>query len=170
MFGSSKRGAHGLWGLLRRLGRFSGWIRLATDMSDFQKSVDFVIDELEGGGRLTTDSGGITRWGISSRAHPGLDVPSLTRERATEIYESEYWIPAGCQNFVWPLNLVLFDTAVNQGVAVAVQISLNCVDHLEALWERMERYAHIANNDPSERQYFRGWVNRLIKIWRFTRT
>lgn len=136
-------------------------------MNDFEKAVNFVIDELEGGGKVATDSGGITRWGISSRAHPCLDVPSLTREQAMEIYESEYWIPTGCQNFAWPLNLVLFDTAVNQGVAVAVQISLNVVDHLEALMERIDRYAHIAEHDVGERKYFRGWINRLLKLWRF---
>jgi lysozyme family protein len=131
---------------------------------DFQRSVDFVIDELEGGGKIATDSGGVSRWGISSKAHPEVDVVTLTREGAIEIFEGKYWIPSGCQNLTWPVNLVIFDCAVHQGVAVAVQISENTVDHLEALLERMERYAHIAEVNLSERSYLRGWINRLVKL------
>ena len=36
------------------------------------------------------DPGGLTRWGISAAAHPGVDIRNLTRELAAEIYRTSY--------------------------------------------------------------------------------
>lgn len=49
--------------------------------------------KFEGG--YSNDSGGPTMYGISSKAHPGLDVSSLTPERAKDMYKSEYWDAIG---------------------------------------------------------------------------
>jgi len=37
------------------------------------------------------DPGGETKWGISKRAHPDLDIKSLTYKDAINIYHGEYW-------------------------------------------------------------------------------
>ena len=67
------------------------------------------------------DPGDRTRWGISSRAHPGIDLDTLTREGAIALYREWYWDLAHCESMPWPLSLALFDGAVNHGVIPAVR-------------------------------------------------
>lgn len=37
------------------------------------------------------DAGGLTKFGISKRAYPKLDIVNLTVEDAKKIYERDYW-------------------------------------------------------------------------------
>lgn len=113
--------------------------------TDFLKSVDFSLREEVGpfpnGGYLSPekaarlgDPGGETKWGISKRSYPDLDIAALTREQAIEIYFRDYWQSAGvtvmpklnqllldinqrarCDALPWPLNFAHFDCAVNVG-------------------------------------------------------
>jgi hypothetical protein len=132
----------------------------------FDRCVNFVIDQLEGGGTVVTDSGGVTRWGISSRAHPGLDVAHMTRDQAVALYESDYWLAAGCERLDFPMSLVVFQAAVNQGVALAKNLAAGAMDYIEALWDCVLHYSEIAEKNHSERQYLRGWINRLVKVYK----
>lgn len=56
-----------------------------------REALDFVLD-LEGG-QLTRDAGGLTRWGVSSNAHPEVNIVELTRPEAAAIYLRDYWAP-----------------------------------------------------------------------------
>lgn len=87
----------------------------------FAKAVAWVI-AAEGGGKLVTDTGGATRWGISQDAHPEVDVATLTRDLAEEVYHSSYWKPIHGDELPPALALVLFDAAVNVGVNRATKI------------------------------------------------
>ena len=64
----------------------------------------------------TDPDGGLTKFGIAQKQHPGIDVARLDRAGALAIYQAEYWIKAGCNLLPWPLSLLMFDGAVNQGV------------------------------------------------------
>ena len=44
----------------------------------------------EGGGKEVKDTGGHTKWGISKRAHPDVDIGNLSKEDAKKIYRKEY--------------------------------------------------------------------------------
>lgn len=132
----------------------------------FDTCVNFVIDSLEGGDALVVDSGGKTRFGISGKAHPTLNIDELTRQEAICIYYDQYWQPAGCEMLSWPFNLVTFDTAVNQGVSQAVQMRLASYNWSQMLMERIDRYAHLADTKPDLAKYFRGWVNRCIMLYK----
>jgi lysozyme family protein len=60
-------------------------------MADFDQAAEYVLG-LEGG--LSTDPndpGGTTNFGIAQRWHPDIDVRTLTRDGAKQIYRSEYW-------------------------------------------------------------------------------
>lgn len=59
------------------------------------------------------DPGGATRWGISQRAHPDVDVRNLTLAGARAIYKSQYWDELRCDELPPPLALMAFDAAVN---------------------------------------------------------
>ncbi len=129
----------------------------------FKECADFVIDVLEGGDRVIADAGGVTKFGISQKAHPLIDVASLTRDEAMEIYQVEYWLPAGCDVLHWPLNLVAYDTAVNHGVSTAIEMRLKAYNWAELILARMERYGHLRDRNPDAP--FRGWIDRLILLY-----
>lgn len=56
-----------------------------------------------------------TRWGIDSRFHPGVDLETLTREAAAEIFRRDYWAPIRGDELPWPVALLTFDQAVHDG-------------------------------------------------------
>ncbi|EFH11613.1 glycoside hydrolase family 108 protein [Teichococcus cervicalis] len=62
-----------------------------------------------------------TRYGISAAAFPTLDIASLTLDQARAIYRAMYWQPLGADDFPPATALVLFDSAVNNGVSRAVR-------------------------------------------------
>lgn len=86
---------------------------------NWQRCIDFVLGWEGGYVNDPDDPGGETKWGISKRAHPELDIYNLTREQAIEIYRVEYWKASGADKMTWPLCLVHFDAAVNSGVGSA---------------------------------------------------
>jgi lysozyme family protein len=76
--------------------------------------------EVEGGYvNHPTDPGGETKFGISKRSYPTLDIPHLTRDDAARIYRRDYWdrVPDGLPD---DLHWMVFDSAVNHGVARAL--------------------------------------------------
>lgn len=67
------------------------------------------------------DPGGETKYGISKRAYPHLDISSLTREDAIKIYYKDYW-PTWLDSIQEAgLALQLFDFGINAGPKRMVQ-------------------------------------------------
>lgn len=128
----------------------------------FERCFDFVVDALEGGEKIVREpDGSLTKWGVCSRYYPELDVAALTRDEARDIYRVDYWDVAGCDRMAWPLNLMAFDCAVNQGPQRA--ITLRGLTPAEAMVRRLRWYAEAARA-PKRRAYLLGWVNRLLKV------
>lgn len=67
------------------------------------------------------DPGGETKWGISKRAYPNLDIKNLTREAAVAIYKRDYWKAVKGDELPDPLAFQVFDAAVNSGVGRATK-------------------------------------------------
>lgn len=67
------------------------------------------------------DPGGETKFGISKRSYPHLDIKSLTREQVKPLYKKDFWGPAGCDGVPSELKYPLFDFAVNSGPETAVK-------------------------------------------------
>ena len=65
------------------------------------------------------DPGGETKFGISKRAYPKLNIKELTLENAKTIYRLDYWDRISCDLLHPAIRLIVFDCAVNQGVARA---------------------------------------------------
>jgi len=98
----------------------------ATTADPFTRSVTLVLD-LEGADtdNIATDpDGGLTRFGISSKQHPEVDVAGLTRDAALAWYRQNVWDAHRCGEMAWPVCLVVFDEAVNQGNVQALQHAL----------------------------------------------
>lgn len=86
---------------------------------NFDKAFNLVVG-VEGGYSLNpNDPGGETKYGISKRSYPSVDIAALTLDAAKAIYQSDYWNAVSGDSLPWPLALLVFDCAVNQGQPVA---------------------------------------------------
>ena len=68
------------------------------------------------------DPGGETRYGISKRAHPDVDIKSLTLDQARNIYRRDYWQAASCDSMPERIGHLVFDCAVHHGVKTAIKL------------------------------------------------
>lgn len=88
----------------------------------FDRSVDIILEHEGGYVNDPKDPGGETKYGISKRAYPDLDIANLTEDQAKEIYRRDYWSTCQCDSLANGLDLLVFDAAVNQGVGAAVRM------------------------------------------------
>jgi lysozyme family protein len=142
-----------------------------------------VIIGLEGGlVNNPNDPGGLTKFGISKRSYPNLDIANLTYEQAQAIYFRDYWVPLRCSQLPKQLDLYVLDAGVNQGVHSAIimlqaasglppaqqdgQLGLitlaaaNKCAPMRFMAERMLRYAA----SPKFHIFGLGWAIRLFNI------
>jgi hypothetical protein len=70
------------------------------------------------------DPGGETKFGISKRSYPDIDIASLTVEDAKQIYRRDYWDRLHLDEIASRIIAgEIFDTAVNAGRKTAVKIA-----------------------------------------------
>ena len=74
------------------------------------------------------DPGGETKFGISKRAYPQVDIKNLTLGAAKEIYKRDYWDRAQCDKLPPSVAYVLFDAAVNSGIGQAIRFLQRAVN------------------------------------------
>lgn len=67
------------------------------------------------------DPGGETKYGISKRAYPQVNIKTLTLDQAKAIYRRDYWAAARCDDLPASVTFDVFDMAVNSGVRTAVR-------------------------------------------------
>lgn len=67
------------------------------------------------------DHGGETKWGVSKRAYPALDIADLTIDDAKQIYKRDYWDRAQCDRLHPDLAFQVFDGAVNSGIGNSIR-------------------------------------------------
>jgi lysozyme family protein len=61
------------------------------------------------------DPGGFTKWGISKRRFPKVDIAALTRAGAEALYREHYWDELRCGAMPAGVALALFDYSVPCG-------------------------------------------------------
>jgi len=158
-------------------------------MADFNLAIGKTLAH-EGGAKFTddpTDRGGATKYGISQRAYPDLDIRNLTEQQARDIYKRDYWDRIRADEInSQAMAENIFDTCVNMGVRtgsrlaqVAAEIApsdgivgsqsigaLNeCNDEMfitNFTIAKIARYAYICNRDKSQKRFLLGWVNRAL--------
>lgn len=67
------------------------------------------------------DPGGETKWGVSKRAHPDVDIKNLTQGQWFAIAQVDYWGPAGCDALPDGIKFEQFDAAFNNGANRAIK-------------------------------------------------
>lgn len=142
-------------------------------MADFNIAVKKLLIK-EGGAtisNLANDKGGLTKYGISSRAYPDIDIKKLTETDAQNIYKRDYWQLLELD--VEPIQEsaeVIFECAVNSGVKTAKVLLELCKTELHDAAPflikfkliQIVRYLHICNKNSSQRVFLRGWLNRIL--------
>lgn len=134
-------------------------------MSDFDRAFAFVVGEEGGYVNDPRDPGGETKYGISKRAYPTMDIQNLTVEAAKVIYRRDYWDRLQLDNRPYGPALCIFDCGVNQGVTLAQrllnQVATSSQPFIIAFQaERAIRYAMLG----SFQTFGRGWMRRLLRV------
>lgn len=66
------------------------------------------------------DPGGETKWGISKRAYPNVDIKGLTREGAIALYRRDYWEGPRINELPSAIAFQVLDAAINHGRSRAI--------------------------------------------------
>ncbi len=67
------------------------------------------------------DPGGETKFGISKRSYPTVDIADLTLDDAKAIYKRDFWDRAQCDRLPPDLAFQVFDGAVNSGIGNSIR-------------------------------------------------
>ena len=129
---------------------------------NFDKCVAFVLDREGNYSNNAADPGGETKFGISKKAFPHLDIKNITQEQAVEIYKAVYWDTIHGDDLEWPLDAIAFDTCVNQGRGVATSLLTSSDSWQDFLFLRIKRYTELGKKYP---QFLRGWLVRVVTLY-----
>ena len=148
-------------------------------MSDpFNLALTFSL-RWEGGDKYTNDPvdpGGETKYGISKKAYPDVDIKSLTLEEASMLYQRDYWDKTGCPLMGLPLAIAAFDSAVNCGVGRTRSWLADLDAHDESvarkmasllMQKRIAYYADLVKRKPALNKYIKGWCNRVNDLSKY---
>jgi lysozyme family protein len=131
-------------------------------MNLFDHCVTLILKEEGGYVNHPNDPGGETKYGISKRSHPNVDIKNLTVEQAKEIYRVNYWNRISADKLPPDLALIAFDCAVNQGVGRATQFLSAHPDPLSFMAARILHYASL----PTWPTFGLGWMRRIGRVSR----
>lgn len=150
---------------------------------NFETAVAFVIEDEGGYVNHPQDPGGETKYGISKRSYPGLDIKNLTVSEAQKIYRDDFWMETGIDRLPEHLRYMMFDMSVNHGPHKATRIlqralklpddgiigpaTINASNRLKLIdlaKERSKYFIDIVESKPSQIAFLEGWINRVFKI------
>lgn len=152
-------------------------------MKPFIDVVEFTLHHEGGYVNDPDDPGRETKYGISKRSYPHLDIKSLTRDDAKVIYHRDYWLAMRCNEMPLRVGASLFDTGVNLGTRRAVRFlqrqigasrdgivgpeTLGLIEPHHAsrlLTRRLSWYTKLMRRRPVMRKYERGWFRRVVEL------
>jgi len=166
-------------------------LTLLVILMSFDRAFAFTVKEEGGYVNHPKDKGGETKFGISKRAYPHIDIKGLSIEQAKKIYYQDYWLASSADRLPERLALLHFDSAVNHGVGQAKlflqailcvkrdgrigpitlgvlykQLELGDESNLieKYLRVRREYYYTIVSLRPDQKVFLKGWLNRLNKL------
>jgi lysozyme family protein len=149
-------------------------------MTWFDQCFDKLISHEGGYVNDPRDPGGETKFGISKRAYPQVDIKNLSLDAAKAIYKRDYWDRAQCDKLPPQLAYLLFDAAVNSGIGQAIRflqravnladdgvlgpLTLAAVQRMDAesvasryLGQRLEFMTKLSSWDT----FGKGWARRI---------
>ena len=151
----------------------------------FETAFRFTLGHEGGYVNDARDPGLETKFGISKRSYPNLDIKSLTLEQAQAIYKRDYWQQASCERMQPKIAIAVFDAAVHHGPKTAVKLlqralkvaddgeygrithgTLQSRDTNETLELLLAHRAIYLTTCPAWPTYKLGWLKRLFNLAR----
>ncbi len=155
-------------------------------MDKFDHFIERVLSHEGGYVNHPNDPGGETKWGISKRSYPKVNIKDLTREEAIEIYRRDFWDDIDGGKLADEVAFQVLDAAINHGAGNAIrwlQRAVNVADDgvlgsishaainripptdivLRFNAERLDFYTKLSTW-PS---FGKGWVRRIATNLRF---
>lgn len=158
-------------------------------MADFTKAFNLMIAHEGGYVYDPDDPGGETKFGITKRSYPNIDIKNLTIEHASSIYKTDFWDKInGDMIASQQMANSIFDFAVNAGIEISSKLAQKVVgipeaeqdgklgknsiaklniffpEHFQAAFtvEKIRRYISICKKRPESKKYFFGWIDRAV--------
>lgn len=131
-------------------------------MSNFDEAFALVIGVEGGYTNNPADPGGETKFGISKRRYPDLDIKNLTIDQAKVLYKRDYWDEHDLDARPWCESLLVFDTSVNGGNAGRWLSMYSGNPEFVSLFQA-EHALYLASL-PGWQEFGRGWARRLVKM------
>lgn len=153
-------------------------------ITTFNEAIEKVLVHEGGYVNDPNDAGGETKYGISKRAYPDIDIKNLTKEEAKKIYEQDYWLKSYADKLPLDVRYIHFDTAINMGRSAAARLLQRSIGgiavdgkignqtlsntHKTNLFKyalyRLAHYNKIIGRKNSQVKYINGWTNRVLDI------
>ena len=155
----------------------------------FEEIIEVVLEHEGGYVNDPTDLGGETKYGITKRFYPDVDIKNLTKEQAKKIYHTDYWRKNKCDEIPSRLRHIYFDMCVNMGSKRAVKVlqeaangknrkkievdgglgpmTLSAVKNVELERVRSYRvlfYANLVIKKPEQERFWFGWFKRSLEV------
>jgi lysozyme family protein len=136
-------------------------------MSLFHSIIPFIIEHEGGYVNHPNDPGGETKYGISKRAYPYLNIKDITLQDAVRIYYEDYWEDSW-NKLGFPLAACMLDTAVNMGKKRAREFfDRSDGSYITYIQVRIAKYKEIIDKNPKMKVFEKGWMNRVTDLRRF---
>jgi len=134
------------------------------------------------------DKGGETKFGISKRSFPNIDIRELTLNNAKQIYKENYWNKIK-GDLIDDQDIAnnIFDCSVNCGSSTSIRLlqkvinvkidgilgsitlgSLNKKDPVCVINmfknERVKYYIDVCKKRKQDKKFFFGWIKRTLEV------
>lgn len=148
-------------------------------MADFNLAIPVILENEGGYVNDPNDPGGETKYGISKRSYPNVDITNLTVAEASAIYLRDFWLFGGITD--QSVATKLFDAYVNmKHTAIRIMQSLLQVTpdgsygkqteaaintQPDELLERYraalaQHYRNLVDKNPADAEFLKGWLRR----------
>ncbi|MBI1773422.1 MAG: hypothetical protein HYR68_13955, partial [Burkholderiales bacterium] len=91
-------------------------------MNNFDICIAPVLKNEGGTSNHPLDAGELTKFGISQRSYPKLDIAALTAEQAKVLYKRDFWDANQLDQFPLAVAFEFFDCAINCGAGTAARL------------------------------------------------
>ena len=157
-------------------------------MKNFDEIIEQVLEHEGGYVNDPKDLGGETKYGITKRFYPDVDIKNLTVEQAKEIYKKDYWDRNRVESLPQNLWHIYFDMCVNMGKRTAVKVLQRAannkgrdievdgglgpmtigalkgveLDRVRAF--RVKYYVDLITARPEQEKFYLGWFRRALEV------
>jgi hypothetical protein len=114
------------------------------------------------------DPGGLTIWGLSKKYNPEI-YNGMSTDMIKDIYYRKYWKASGCDEAPYPMDICLFDGAVNPQDDKSLPGAgnkeiLNQMTHKDC-WQDFLFLRQVRYMKNSKKIYVLGHIQRIIKLF-----